>query len=192
MIAAQQVASERIVMSVAPTGPPHEDAGSSGPTPRPQSTPRLPVVRLGSEDPRLQVFFSADESAAAAQAAAQDEFYDARGIALTCTRSKDGSACLQATDEAHPDEVHERIMDVLRTAAEDVVGGDAEAAEVDAVLRWLDDAPTVEYLIGGLGLAPLDLGDDDASPSAMATARSAACHHCSWLQKFFGTGHHCC
>jgi hypothetical protein len=181
-------------MSVAPSEPQHEPTESPSPTPRPETTPRLPVVELRSEEPRLQVFFSAKASAAAAQAARRDEFYDVRGIALTRVGSDNGSPRLEARGEEHPDELRERLMDELRTAGELAVAGGAEATEVEAVLHWLADAPTLEYLVHGLGLAPLDYGDEPAppSPSPMPSPQFATCHHCSWLQKFFGTGHNCC
>jgi hypothetical protein len=177
-------------MSVAPSEAQHEPE-SPGPTPRPETTPRLPVVRLGSEDPRVQVFFSAPESAAAAQADPESEFYDARGIALTLVESEDGPARLEARGKPHPHELHTRLMDEMRTAAEIAVADGAEATEVEAVLCWLDDAPTLEYLIYGLTLAPLDYGDEQA-PQTPQAPRVGTCHHCSWLQKFFGTGHNCC
>jgi hypothetical protein len=178
-------------MSVAPSEPQQEPAESAGPTPRPETTPRLPVVELRSEEPRLQVFFSAKASVAAAQAAPKDDFYDVRGIALTLLGSDGGSARLEARGEARPDDVRERLMDELRTAAELAVAGGAEAKEVEPVLGWLADAPTLEYLVHGLGLAPLDYGDEHA-PSPQPSPQFESCHHCSWLQKFFGTGHNCC
>lgn len=178
-------------MSVAPSEAQHQPAEPPSPTPRPETTPRLPVVRLGSEDPRVQVFFSAPESAAAAQANPKDEFYDARGIALTLVASENGAARLEAKGKAYPHELHTRLMDEMRTAAELAVADGAEATEVEAALYWLDDAPTLEYLIHGLTLAPLDYGDEQA-PHVPASPRAGTCHHCSWLQKFFGTGHNCC
>lgn len=179
-------------MSVAPSEPQQEPAEPASPTPRPETTPRLPVVELRSEEPRLRVFFSATASAAAAQADPKDEFYDVRGIALTRVGSHDGSPRLEARGEEHPDELRERIMDELRMAGELAVAGGADAKEVEAVLRWLTDAPTLEYLVHGLGLAPLDYGDEPAPQSPMPSPQFATCHHCSWLQKFFGTGHNCC
>jgi hypothetical protein len=176
-------------MSVAPAEPDQESP--SGPTPRPTSTPRLPVVQLRSEEPRLQVLFSAKQSATVAQASPQDEFYDVRGIACKREVSDDGAPSLTASGKAHPDELRKRLLDELRTAGELAVAGGADAAEIEAVLRWLDGAPTLEYLVHGLTLAPLDYGDGP-QPGPQPMPQRAPCHHCSWLQKFFGTGHNCC
>jgi hypothetical protein len=149
-------------------------------------------VQLRGEDPRLAVYFSTEDAAAAASDRPEDEFYDARGIRLKRVQEGHGPR-LEAGGEANQVKVRERLMDELRRAAKLAVAAGEDAAEMEASLCWLEGAPSLEYMIHGLTLAPLDY-DEDVNPPGPGIPFPVhdRCNHCSWIQKFLGTGHNCC
>jgi hypothetical protein len=120
----------------------------------PDTTPHQPVV----------VFASAESVARGAQAVRvyldespsffddEDELYDARGIQLTRVTAADGTTTLEARGEAHPAEVQQRVMAVLRTVVAQQTIAPGDAAEVETVLQWLDAAPDLPSLLRACGV----------------------------------------
>ena len=163
-------------MSIAPAEP-QSDPG----VPIPKTVPRLPVVQFSPRDPLLRMHCSLTEMNDAARDAPRDVFYDVRGILLKPARNPD-ELLLEARGEARPAALRERAMNVLR----DMIGRSkldtTEAAENEAILRWLDAAPTIVHLLHGTGLAPVDY---------RGPMKGRHCLNCSSWQRIT-QGNRCC
>ena len=141
-------------MSVSPADP----APLRGSTRRPRagagSYPRLPIVEfLLDEEHPLQVHFSAVEATRAAHDRPEGDFLDLRGKILTLVVEGDGTSHLVAGRKGSPAELRRRVLAALRRAAELEARGEPISDEIEAILAWLAAAPSVEFLVHGLGLA---------------------------------------
>lgn len=136
-------------MSVAPSEPQHPDT----PTPYPDTTPCLPVIQIGADDPRLRVHLSHSAARQAAGAAPEAAFYDARGIRL---QPVGDAPALQALGSADPAALRELVLGELRGIVETSGLGGAETADVTAIVDWLAAAPAIEPLLLALAFVEPD------------------------------------
>jgi hypothetical protein len=131
----------------------NESTKSAKLVPCPTSVPRLPIVQFFCDHAGFDVFYDVDAAVEAAEASAEDELYDARGIALTL--GGEGSrCCLEALGRPEPFAARRRLTSLLR-AAEGALGGGLSEIAVEAQLLWLEGAPSFRDLVHGLGLAPI-------------------------------------
>jgi hypothetical protein len=153
--------------------------------------PWLPIVRLRDVDEereRLRVYFSDHESVVAAAECLPDaEFFDARGyrlapaVAPPGVKVVDGRAIdaggpslhLQLTGEPDGEALKRRLIAVVSGFAACAEG--ADAAELEANAAWLATAPSAEYAVHGLGVAPVRYD--------MGLALVRRCTHCNANQR---------
>lgn len=161
-------------MSIAPAEP------QPDPVPFPETIPHLPVIQFSSGDPLLQMHFSLADVAEASEISPNDAFYDSRGILLEQSGDIDRPD-LEARGAPEPDALRERALAVLRDMFERSRLDETEAAEIEAILRWLDAAPTIAHLLHGMGFAPVRfLGEDGGD-------QGRRCIRCTGWERITGT-----
>jgi hypothetical protein len=123
----------------------------------PETRPVLPIVQLSEAHPLMCVHYVELEAVAAAKEAPQDTFYDMRGMVLKLVEGDDGQ-CLETSVDVGIEELRRKVMDAV-TATTELDDDDddvrAAAAELRRQLPWLEAAPDLITLIGGLASAPL-------------------------------------
>jgi len=173
-------------MPVAAVEPQPRKIGSAEPCAAPETRSwYLPIVQLGPEKPRVQVFYSAKDATEAAQASPEDAFFDVEGRGVVLMRSEDdgGSSSLEVRAEGDPEELLRRLLDEVRRFGLEAPAGRA-AAEADGFLCWVEQAPSVECVVYALGLITPDY---DTGPSVPDTdgkrVTSLSCIDCTKHQK---------